>query len=44
MVAYFVRRSDEGCAVIKLYPNNREEIVQSGLTLIEAEILCAIED
>jgi hypothetical protein len=40
MVAYFIRRSDDNCAVIKLYPDNREEIVQGDLTLIEAEILC----
>jgi hypothetical protein len=27
--------------VIKLHGNNREEVVQDGLTPIEAEILCA---
>jgi hypothetical protein len=45
-VAYFIRRSGDVCAVIKLHPNNREEVVQSGLSLIEAEILCValIED
>jgi hypothetical protein len=32
--------------VIKLYPDNREEVVQEGLSPIEAKILCAakIED
>jgi hypothetical protein len=48
----FIRRSRDDCVVIKLYPNDREEIVQEGLSLqdglslIEAEILCAakIED
>jgi hypothetical protein len=40
MVAYLIRRSDDDCAVIKLHPDNREEVVQDGLTLIEAEILC----
>jgi hypothetical protein len=46
MVAYFIRRSRDDCAVIKLYPDDREEIVQDGLSLIEAEILCVakIED
>jgi hypothetical protein len=33
MVAYFIRRSADGCSVIKLYPDNREEAVQSGLSL-----------
>ena len=42
-VAYFILRSDDGCSVIRLHPDDREEIVQSGLTLIEAEILCAIK-
>ena len=41
MVAYFIRRSGSGCAVIKLYPDDCEEVVQDGLSLIEAEILCA---
>ena len=45
-VAYFIRRSGDDCAVIKLHPDNREQVVQDGLTLIEAEILCVtlIED
>jgi hypothetical protein len=42
MVAYFIRRSGNGCAVIELHPDDREEVVQGGLTLIEAEILCAM--
>jgi hypothetical protein len=41
MVAYFIRRKSDSCAVIKLHADDREEIVQDGLTLIEAEILCA---
>jgi hypothetical protein len=40
MIAYFMRRSSDGCSVIKLHPDNEEEVVQSGLTLLEAEILC----
>jgi hypothetical protein len=45
MVAYFIRRAGEPvescCSVIKLYSDDREEVVQDSLTLIEAEILCA---
>jgi hypothetical protein len=39
-VAYFIRRSGDICAVIRLYADNREEVVQDDLSLIEAEILC----
>jgi hypothetical protein len=42
MVAYFIRRAADGCSVIKLYPDDCEEVVQDGLSLIEAEILCAL--
>jgi hypothetical protein len=38
-VAYFVQRSRDGCAVIKLYPDDREEVVASGLDLTGAENL-----
>jgi hypothetical protein len=41
MTAYFIRRSSDGCSVVKLHPDNEGEVVQSGLTLLEAEILCA---
>ena len=40
-VAYFIRRRGNVCAVIELHADNREEVVQDGLTPIEAEILCA---
>lgn len=40
MLAYFMRRRGDVCAVIKLYPDNREEVIQDGLSPIEAEILC----
>lgn len=30
-VAYFIRGSGESWAVIKLYPDDREEVVESGL-------------
>jgi hypothetical protein len=43
MVAYFIRRSDDGCAVIELHSTDQEEVLQSGLSLIEAEILCAMK-
>src|SRR5437667_12877237 len=43
MAAYFIRGSGESWAVIKLYPDDREEIVQSGLGRIEAEILCVMK-
>ena len=36
-LAYFVRRSRDGCSVIKLYRDDREEIVASGLDLMDAE-------
>lgn len=39
-VAYFVRRDREGCAVIRLYPNDREEVVADSLDLTDAENLC----
>jgi hypothetical protein len=41
MVAYFIRRTGDVCAVIKLHADNSEEIVQDGgLSPIEAEISC----
>ena len=39
-VAYFVRRCQDGCTVIELYPDDREEVVASGLDLTDAENLC----
>ena len=42
-VAYFVRGQGERWAVIKLYPDDREELVAEGLSQIEAEILCAMK-
>ena len=40
MVAYFIRRRRDVCTVIELPADNREEVVQDGLSPIEAEILC----
>jgi hypothetical protein len=42
-VAYFIRRRGDICAVIEIYPDNREGVVQDGLSMIEAEILCAMK-
>jgi len=39
-LAYFVRRSPDGCTVIKLHPDDREEVIASGLALTAAEDLC----
>jgi len=39
MVAYFIRGGGEGWAVIKLRPGDREEVVQGGMNLAEAEQL-----
>jgi hypothetical protein len=40
-MAYFVRRCHDSCAVIQLHPDDREEIIASGLALSDAEYLCA---
>jgi hypothetical protein len=40
MVAYFIRRGTNGCSVVKLHPDDSEEVVQSGLPLGEAEDVC----
>jgi hypothetical protein len=34
----------ESCAAIKLHADNREEVVQEGLSPIKAEILCAAKN
>jgi hypothetical protein len=39
-VAYFILGTGERWAVIKLYPDDREEIVRDGLSLAEAEEFC----
>jgi hypothetical protein len=44
ILAYFIRRRGGHCVVIALLPDNREEVVQDGLTLIEAEIPVSCED
>jgi hypothetical protein len=38
-VAYFIRRCSDGCSIVKLHPDGREEILEHGLTLVEAETL-----
>jgi len=37
--AYFIRRQGEACSIVKLNPDGREEILEDGLTLVEAEML-----
>jgi hypothetical protein len=38
-VAYFIRRRGDECSIVKLHPDDREEILEHGLTLVEAETL-----
>jgi hypothetical protein len=38
-VAYFIRRFSEECSIVKLHPDRREEILEHGLTLGDAERL-----
>ena len=40
-MAYFIRRSGDNCAGIQLHPDDREEVIASGLAPGEAEDLCA---
>ena len=37
--AYFIRRCSDECSIVKLHPDGREEILEHGLTLVEAERL-----
>lgn len=37
--AYFIRRRGDECSIVKLHPDGREEILEQGLTLAEAETL-----
>jgi hypothetical protein len=39
-IGYCIRRSGDDCAVIELYPDDREHVVASGLAFREAEDLC----
>jgi hypothetical protein len=41
--AYVIRRLDQCCFVVKLRDDNREEVVQDGMVVNEAEILCAMK-
>jgi hypothetical protein len=38
-VAYLIRRRGDECSIVKLHPDGREEVLEHGLTLIEAETL-----
>jgi hypothetical protein len=37
--AYFIRRRGEECSIVKVLPAGGEEILETGLTLVEAETL-----
>jgi len=37
--AYFIRRRGDECSIVKLHPGGREEILETDLTLAEAETL-----
>ena len=39
-MAYFIRRRGDDCSVIALHPDDREEIIASGLAIGAAEDLC----
>jgi hypothetical protein len=36
---YFIRRRGEKCSIVKVLPNGGEEILETGLALVEAETL-----
>jgi hypothetical protein len=38
-MAYFIRRNGRDCAVIQLHPDDREEVIASGLAIGDAEDL-----
>lgn len=42
-VAHFVRGGGEHWAVIRLYLDDREDVVADGLLALEAELLCAMK-
>jgi hypothetical protein len=37
--AYFIRCQGDECSIIKLHPDGQEEILEHGLTLVDAETL-----
>jgi hypothetical protein len=39
VTAYFIRRRGDECSIVKLHPDGREEILEHGLTFVEAETL-----
>jgi hypothetical protein len=38
-LGFFIRRRGEECSIVKVLPNGGEEILEHGLTLVEAETL-----
>jgi hypothetical protein len=39
-MAYFIRRRGDDCSVIALHPDDREEVIATGLPIGDAEDLC----
>jgi hypothetical protein len=37
--AYFIQRRGDECSIVKLHPDGREEILEHGLTSVDAETL-----
>jgi hypothetical protein len=37
--AYFIRHNGEACSIVKIHSDGREEILETGLTLVDAETL-----
>jgi hypothetical protein len=37
--AYFIRRRGDVCSIVKLHPDAGEEILETGLALVDAEML-----
>ena len=38
-LGYFIRRRGDECSIVKVLPNGGKEILEMGMTLIEAETL-----
>lgn len=38
-IGYFIRRHGDACSVVEIHANGREEVLEDGLTIAEAEAL-----
>ena len=38
MTAYYLRRTGETCAMVKVHPDGREEVIATGLSPADAEL------